>query len=69
MLSFLALIVQLIIKRKLNSKYTMDEYLGITHNLMAKVYDKKIIVMETNKKQKDIFKLLNISEPKQIIRK
>ena len=57
MLSFLALIVELLILEKLNKKYTIDEFLGLTRNLMAKIFDDKIIVMEANKKQKDICEL------------
>jgi transposase len=60
LLNFIALLVRLSLQRQLDKKYTVEDVIYSTHNLMCKVYDKQIIVQELNKKCSDIFKLLQI---------
>lgn len=60
LLNFIALIVRLSSQRRLDKKYTVEDVIYSTHNLMCKVYDKQIIVQELNKKCADVFKLLRI---------
>jgi len=58
--NFIALLVQLSLQRQLDKKYTIEDVIYSTHNLMCKVYDKQVIVQELTKKCSDIFKLLHI---------
>jgi hypothetical protein len=60
MLSFLALIVQLSLQKKLDKKFTIEDFLYTTRNLMCKVYDNDIIIQELSKKCSDIFRLLAV---------
>lgn len=63
LLDFIALILQLQLKKLLNGKYSVENALLELRNLYCKLYDDGIIVSEPNKKQKDIFSLLNITAP------
>jgi transposase len=58
--NFIALLVRLSLQHQLDTKYTVEDVIYSTHNLMCKVYDKQIIVQELTKKCSDIFKLLQI---------
>jgi transposase len=60
LLNFIALLVRLSLQRQLDRKYTVEDVIYSTHNLMCKVYDKQIVVQELTKKCSDIFKLLHI---------
>jgi transposase len=61
MLIFLALIAFVSIRQKLQTP--MDKAFLALRNLKAKIFDDEIIVQEINKKNKDIFKALNIIMP------
>jgi transposase len=60
LLNFIALLVRLSLQRQLNRKYTVEDVIYTTHNLMCKVYDKQIVVQELTKKCSDIFNLLHV---------
>jgi transposase len=60
LLNFIALLVQLSLQGQLDKKYTVEDVIYSTHNLMCKVYDKQIVVQELTKKSSDIFKLLHL---------
>lgn len=60
LLNFIALLVRLSLQHQLDMKYTVEDVIYSTHNLMCKVYDTQIIVQELTKKCSDIFKLLHI---------
>jgi transposase len=61
MLVFLALIAFITMRQRLQKP--MDKALLSLRNLKAKVFDNEIISQELNKKNKDIFKALNIIMP------
>jgi transposase len=61
MLIFLALIAFVSIRQKLQTP--IDKAFLALRNLKAKIFDDEIIVQEINKKNKDIFKALNIIMP------
>ena len=61
MLVFWALIACITIRQRL--KKPMDKALLSLRNLKAKIFDDEIIIQEANKKNKDIFKELNIIMP------
>ena len=63
LLVFLSLVVFVMMRQKLQSKFTVEQALLILRNLKAKVYETEALVMEPNKKSKDIAKLLNIIMP------
>jgi len=63
LLVFLSLVVFVMIRQRLQPKFTVEQALLILRNLKAKVYETEVIVMEPNKKSKDIAKLLNIIMP------
>lgn len=63
-LMFLTVIVFMLLRKTLENKYTVEEALMIMRNLRCKVYDKEILVAETDKRQKEILSLLNIIVPK-----
>ncbi len=63
LLVFLSLVVFVMMRQKLQPKFTVEQALLILRNLKAKVYEAEAIVMEPNKKSKDITKLLNIIMP------
>ena len=61
MLVFLALIAFITMRQRLQKP--MDKALLSLRNLKAKIFDDEIIIQEANKKNKDIFKELNIIMP------
>ena len=63
LLVFLSLVVFVMMRQKLQPKFTVEQALLILRNLKAKVYEAEAIVMEPNKKSKDITTLLNIIMP------
>ena len=54
------------IRQKLQGEFTVEQALLILRNLKAKIYETEAIVLEPNKKSKDITKLLNIIMPKSL---
>jgi len=65
-LVFLSLVIFMMMRQKLQSKYTMNQALLILRNLKAKIYEKEVIIQEPTKKVKDIAKLLNIIVPTKV---
>lgn len=63
LLVFLSLVVFITIRQKLQLKFTVSEALLISRNLKAKIYNKEAVVLEPNKKFKDIASLLKIIVP------
>ena len=63
LLVFLSLIVFILIRQKLHAKFSMSEALLILRNLKAKIYDAEVVVLEPNKKFKDVFDLLKTLMP------
>ena len=66
LLVFLSLVVFVMIRQKLQGEFTVERALLILRNLKAKIYETEAIVLEPNKKSKDIAKLLNIIMPKSL---
>ncbi len=62
-LVFLSLILFVMVRQKLLSKVTVGQALLTLRNLKAKIYDSEALVLEPNKKTKDIVKLLGILMP------
>ena len=60
---FLSLVVFITMRQKLQLKFTAEEALLILRNLKAKIYDAEAVVLEPNKKSKDIASLLKIIVP------
>lgn len=63
-LQFLALILYIEVRNKIINKYTVEQALVILRQLKCKVFDNDILVMESTKRQKEIFKLCNVLVPK-----
>lgn len=63
LLMFIAIVVFIQIRNKLQLKFTVEQALLITRALKAKIYDKEIIPLEQTKKMKDIYSLLKITVP------
>ena len=63
LLVFLSLVIFITMRQKLQLKFTAEEALLILRNLKAKIYDAEVIVLEPNKKSKDIANLLKIIMP------
>ncbi|NDB82134.1 MAG: hypothetical protein EB127_05235 [Alphaproteobacteria bacterium] len=63
MLVFLALIVYISMRQKLQKTVTMDKAFMQLRGLKAKIYDNEIIIQEPNKKIKEVAKLLKIILP------
>jgi transposase len=62
-LVFLSLVLFVIVRQKLLSEFTIEQALLILRNLKTKVYDSEAVVLEPNKKVKDIAKLLEVIVP------
>lgn len=62
-LIFLSLVLFVMVRQKLQLKFTVDQALLILRNLKAKIYDTEAVILEPNKKAKDIAKLLEIIVP------
>ncbi len=60
---FIAIIIFVTIRQKLNNELTVEQVLLILRNWKAKVYDKRVIPMEANKNVKSIFKQLAFTVP------
>lgn len=63
LLVFLSLVVFIMMRQGLQLKFTMDEALLTLRNLKAKIYDAEAVILEPNKKSKDISALLKIIMP------
>ncbi len=63
MLNFLTLILYLEFKKALKGKYTVEGALAELTNLMCVIYDHETLVMEPTKKMKEVFSLLDLTEP------
>jgi transposase len=63
MLVFIALILFITMRQKLQPKISIDKALLCLRSLKAKIYENEIIVQEPNKKSKDIAKSLKIIMP------
>jgi transposase len=63
MLVFLSVIIFVLMRQKLQPVFTVENALLTLRGLKAKVYDKELIILEPNKKAKDIIKLLDIIMP------
>src|SRR3989338_7832143 len=59
-MQFLTLIAFVHIKNKLGKEHNVEEILLTLRNLKCKVYDKDLMVCETNRQQKDIMEKLDI---------
>jgi transposase len=66
LLVFISLIIFVTMRQKLQPKITMDKALIQLRALKAKIYDDQILIMEPNKKVKNIAKTLNIILPKKM---
>ena len=62
-LVFLSLVLFVMVRQKLLLKMTVDQALLTLRNLKAKLYDSEALILESNKKSKDIAKLLGILMP------
>lgn len=62
-LVFLSLVLFVMVREKLLLKFTVDQALLTLRNLKAKIYDTEAVVLEPNKKTRDIVKLLEIIMP------
>lgn len=62
-LVFLSLVLFVLMRQKLSPKFTVEQALLILRCLKAKIYDTEAILLEPNKKTKDISKLLGIIMP------
>lgn len=65
-LVFLSLVIFVMMRQKLQPKYTMNQALLILRNLKAKIYENEVMIQEPAKKVKDIAKLLNIIVPTKV---
>jgi transposase len=65
-LQFLVLILFLQLREKLEEKYTVEQATLLTRNLKCKVFENEILVLETNKKQAEIYQLANVVVPKNL---
>jgi len=64
LLTFIALVVFVLLKKSIGKKHTVEEILLTMRNLKCKVYDKDILVQELTKQQKEIIEKLNVIVPK-----
>jgi len=64
LLTFIALVVFVLLKRAIGKKHTVEEILLTMRNLKCKVYDDEIIVQEVARQQREIVEKLNIIMPK-----
>ena len=62
-LVFLSLVLFVMMRQKLISKFTVNQALLTLRNLKAKIYDTEAMILEPNKKTKDITKLIGILMP------
>jgi len=62
-LVFLSLVLFVMVRQKLLLKFTVDQALLTLRNLKAKIYDTEAVVLEPNKKAKEIAKLLEVLVP------
>ena len=65
-LQFLTLILFLQFRNKLEEKYTVEQAALLTRNLKCKVFEKNILVLESNKKQAEIYQLAGAVVPKNL---
>jgi len=66
LLTFIALVVFVLLKKAIGKKHTVEEVLLTMRNLKCKVYDDEILVQELARQQKEIVKELNIIVPKNL---
>ena len=66
LLTFIALVVFVQLKKVIGEKHTVEEVLLTMRNLKCKVYDDEILVQELTRQQKDITDELKIIMPKNL---
>ena len=62
-LVFISIIIFVSIRQNLDSEYTVEQVLLILRNWKGKLYDKRVVPMEANKKIKSIFKQMKFTVP------
>lgn len=65
-LQFITLILFLQFRDKLGEKFTVEQAILLTKNLKCKIFEKNILVLESNKKQTEIYQLAGIVVPKNL---
>lgn len=65
-LQFLALVVFVLMKKKIGSSHTVEEVMLTMRNLKCKVYDKELVPQEMTKQQKQIAEIFGILMPKML---
>lgn len=65
-LQFITLILFLQFRKKLQESYTVEQAVLLTRNLKCKVFEKNVLVLESNKKQSEIYHLAGIVVPKNL---
>jgi transposase len=66
LLTFMALVVFVLLKRAIGKKHTVEEVLLTMRNLKCKVYDSEILIPELTKQQKELVEKLGIIMPKKM---
>jgi len=64
LLTFIALVVFVLLKKALGKEYTVEEILLTMRNLKCKVYDNEILVQELTRQQREVVEKLNVIVPK-----
>lgn len=64
LLTFIALVLFVLLKKEIGKKHTVEEILLTMRNLKCKVYDDEILVQELARKQKEIVEKLKLIMPK-----
>lgn len=65
-LQFITLILFLQFRKKLEEKYTVEQAVLLTRNLKCKVFEKNTLILESNRKQAEIYKLAGVVVPKNL---
>jgi hypothetical protein len=66
LLTFMALVVFVLLKRAIGKKHTVEEVLLTMRNLKCKVYDGEMLIPELTKQQKELVEKLGIIMPKKM---
>lgn len=64
LLTFMALVVFVLLKKSIGKNHTVEEILLTMRNLKCKVYEDEILVQELTRQQKEVIEKLNIIVPK-----
>lgn len=64
LLTFIALVMFVLLKKSIGKKHTVEEILLTMRNLKCKVYEDEVLVQELTRQQKEVIEKLNIIVPK-----